>query len=219
MKIKNIVNPNKVYQGFYEAYFIRPFFTHYLDFKGHESGSSALFSFLAWLIATLGIIGVLTGLVGLLGPEVGFSALYIVGGIWLLYSLIPIIAIIVRLANGPGRKSQDNQPRMLGIDWILTIISLLFFICGMLMMITTLNSEILDPNAGYVEESEASDSIEAERVVEEPIFTYQDAPTSADKTPVDSLAAPEEEDADLLPPEESFDPTIEAPVALDTIAE
>lgn len=99
---------------------------------------------------------------------------------------------------------------------MLTAISFCFFICGTLMMTTTLHSETLHPNAGYVEEEE-TDSIYGERVIEEPIFTYQDqAPAPADTTVTDTLGI--EEDPDLLAPDESYDPTIETEAVTDTAA-
>ena len=123
---------------------------------------------------------------------------------------------IARTAHGAGDRKKEPVAKMLGIDWMLTAISLCFFICGTLMMTTTLHSETLHPNAGYVEEEE-TDSIYGERVIEEPIFTYQDqAPAPADTTVTDTLGI--EEDPDLLAPDESFDPTIETEAVTDTAA-
>lgn len=215
-KIQNFYNPDTVYQGFFETYLIRPFVHHYVDFSGRESGVSCVLSLAAWLILTLGIFGVLTGLVGLLGPDVGFTALKIVGILWLLTSVAPLLALFARTAHGAGDRKKEPVAKMLGIDWMLTAISLCFFICGTLMMTTTLHSETLHPNAGYVEEEE-TDSIYGERVIEEPIFTYQDqAPAPADTTVTDTLGI--EEDPDLLAPYESFDPTIETEAVTDTAA-
>ena len=86
---------------------------------------------------------------------------------------------------------------------------LLFFLLGLLMMTTTLNSGSLNPNATYTEE-EDSVAAEQETVVEEPIFTYQDkAPDTA--THVEDTVSIGENGEELATPEESFDPTIETP--------
>ena len=76
------------------------------------------------------------------------------------------------------------------------------------MMVTTLNSEVLNPNARYVPEGDTV-KIDQDYVVEEPIFTYQDeAPATPveEKDSLDDITEP-----DLATPEESFDPTIEVP--------
>jgi len=201
MKFKEIYNPRHVYDGFFESYFIRPFFHHYADFKGKESGRSCAMSLLAWLVVTLGIAGVMMGQVGLLGPEVGFMALWIAGAIWLAVSVVPLMAILTRATHGAPEK--PLKPRMLGVDTLLGVSCLLFFLLGMLMMVTTLSSGSLNPNAGYVPEADTA-VIEQEYVKEEPIFTYQDEVSTEPE--VDSMSDMTE--PDLVEPDESFDPTL-----------
>ena len=205
MKFKNLYNPDKVYEDYFEAFYIRPFIHHYTDFGGHESARSFWMSALSWTVLTLGLAGALMGLVGLLGPEVGFDALIAIGVLWGAFSLVPWIALIVRAFHGPDGK-KHKRPRFLGVDMLLTCICLLFFVTGLLMMVTTLNSETLDPNHNYVEEADTV-KIEKEEVIEEPIFTYQDpAPAREADTLLEEV---EEEDPDALSPDESFDPTLE----------
>ena len=201
MKFKEIYNPRHVYDGFFESYFIRPFFHHYTDFKGKESGRSCAMSLLAWLVVTLGIAGIMMGQVGLLGPEVGFMALWIAGSIWLAASVVPLMAILTRATHGTPEK--PLKPRMLGVDTLLGVSCLLFFLLGMLMMVTTLSSGSLNPNAGYVPEADTA-VIEQEYVKEEPIFTYQDEVSTEPE--VDSMSDMTE--PDLVEPDESFDPTL-----------
>lgn len=163
-------------------------------------------SLLAWVVVTLGIVGVLMGLVGLLGPEVGFWALGVVGTLWGLVSLVPLVSLAVRGARG---GDDGLKPRLLGVDTLLGVSSLLFFVFGLLMMVTTVNSGKLDPNAGVTDEEDTS-VMELEEVVEEPIFTYQDE-VKVDTTAatVDTLGDMTE--PDLVAPEESFDPTLAVP--------
>lgn len=210
MKLKEFYNPKHIYDGWFETYFIRPFCHHYADFKGGETWRTCAFSLLAWLIVTLGVTGILTGLVGLLGPEVGFSALYIAGSIWAAASFIPIISLLVRASRGvsPQEKEHMVHPRLLGVDTLLGVSSLLFFIFGVLMMVTTINSGSLDPNAGVTEEVDTT-AFEMEEVVEEPIFTYQDEVAPETTATVDTLSDMTE--PDLVEPEESFDPTLAIP--------
>lgn len=67
MKLKEFYNPKHVYDGWFETYSMGlPYFHHYADFRGRESARSAVMSLLAWLVATLGMAGILMGLVGLL---------------------------------------------------------------------------------------------------------------------------------------------------------
>lgn len=201
MKFKEIYNPRHVYDGFFESYFIRPFFHHYADFKGNESGKSCAMSLLAWLVVTLGIAGIMMGQVGLLGPEVGFSALWIAGVIWGALSIVPLLALLVRATHGAPEK--PLSPRMLGVDTLLGVSCLLFFVLGTLMMITTLHSGSLNPNAGYVPEADTA-VIEQEYIKEEPIFTYQDeAPAEPEVDSMSDMTEP-----DLVEPDESFDPTL-----------
>lgn len=204
MKLKEFYNPKHVYDGWFETYFIRPYFHHYADFRGRESARSAVMSLLAWLVATLGMAGILMGLVGLLGPEVGFAALAVVGGLWLAVSSVPLVSLLARRLN--GTPEHDHAPRMLGVDTLMGVSSLLFFVFGVLMMETTVNSGGLNPNAGMTDEEDTAVT-EMEEVTEEPIFTYQDeaaADTSA--AMVDTLSDMDE--PDLV---ESFDPALNVP--------
>ena len=203
MKLKEIYNPKHVYDGFFESYFIRPFFHHYADFRSPESAASCLRSILAWIIVSLGITGIMMGQVGLLGPETGFTALVAVAIVWGAFSLLPLIALVARTANGAPEK--PLRPRMLGVDTLLGISCLLFFLLGLLMMTTTLHSGVLDPNAGMTDEPDTA-VIEEQYIKEEPIFTYQDeTPAVKEETP-DTLGDMTE--PDLVTPEESFDPTL-----------
>lgn len=211
MNLKEIYNPRKVYEGFFETYFIRPYFHHYADFAGSdaERRTPAVMTFLkslaAWAVATLGIAGILMGLVGLLGPEVGFSALYIVGGIWLALSVTPLLALISRTFV---RHTEPEHPKskMLGIDTMLGVSCLLFFLFGLLMMVTTLNSGGLNPNANMTDEPDTVVA-EEEYIKEEPIFTYQDpAPVDSGVDTMSDLTEP-----DAIDPDESFDPALATP--------
>jgi len=94
---------------------------------------------------------------------------------------------------------------MLGVDTLLGISCLLFFLLGLLMMTTTLNSGVLDPNAGMTDDPDTT-VIEEQYIKEEPIFTYQDeTPELKEQTP-DTLGDMTE--PDLVTSEESFDPTL-----------
>ena len=73
------------------------------------------------------------------------------------------------------------------------------------MMLTTLHSEVLDPNAGYIPEMEETKFVD-EEIVEEPIFTYQN-PETTDTAFEDTLDLGDNSDAVDL--DESFDPTIQ----------
>lgn len=202
MKLKEITNPRHVYDGYFETYFIRPFFHHYADFKSGETLKSCILSIVSWLIVSMGIAGILMGQVGLMGPEAGFSTMITVGCIWIAASLVPLAAVLIRSSH-----PQDNlksKPRFLGVDTLLLVSCLLFFVLGFLMMITTLNSGSLDPNAGY-NPDEDSISVQFEEVTEEPIFTYDNslpAATEVEDTMTD-LADP-----DIVSPDESFDPSL-----------
>lgn len=206
MKIKEITNPRHVYDGYFETYFIRPFFHHYADFRGQESGKSCGLSLLAWLTVTLGLAGILMGQIGLMGPEAGFSVMLVVGTVWCALSIIPIISLLVRVGNGaPKRKL---TPRFLGVDMLMTVSCFLFLVLGLLMMLTTLNSGTLNPNAGMTDEEDTA-TFEMDEVIEEPIFTYQDAAPPAPIEQTDTLSDLDEPDA--IDPDESFDPTLEPP--------
>ena len=71
----------------------------------------------------------------------------------------------------------------------------------MLMMITTLNSEILRPDPGTDEDEE--NTLPTDTVIEEAVFTYQ--------APVIDSAAPATDSLDISddPYAESFDPSLE----------
>lgn len=215
MNIEKITNPRHTYDGYFETYFIRPFFHRYADFSGRESGRSFLLSLLAWVVVTLGITGIMLGQIGLIGPEAGVTSAIVVECLWGAFSLVPLAALVGRVSHGaPG---EEPKPRMLGVDTLLGVSCLLFFIFGLLMMITTLDSENLDPNSRYVPEKDTA-VVEDEYVVEEPIFTYQDEAQPENQEEPDSLSDVTE--PDLASPEESFDPTIEQirdPVLSDTL--
>lgn len=218
MRFRDFYNPRHVYDGFFETYFIRPFFHHYADFKGKEAASSCMKSLLAWVVVTLGLAGIMMGQIGLLGPEVGFTALITVGVIWGVFSIVPLAALIARISN--GSPESPLKTRILGVDTLLAVSCLLFFLLGLLMMITTLESGTLNPNARATDEVDTA-VIEEEYVKEEPIFTYQDE-TDNSLSETDTLG--DITDPDIVAPEESFDPTlntgdelIENPVA-DTTA-
>lgn len=199
-KFSKICNPRSVYEGWFETWFIRPFFHQYADFSTPGRGRNILYTLLAWLIVTLGLAGIMMGQVGLIGPEAGDSAMFTVGIVWGVLSVVPIIALLTRCVKGDGTYW---RPKVLGIDILLGVSCLLFFILGLLMMITTLNSGSLNPNARYSEEDTVTVS-EEEYVHEEPIFTYQDeAPAVQIEDSLQDL-----EDPDAVNPEETYDPTL-----------
>lgn len=206
MKINQIYNPNRVREGWFESNFITPWFRRAVDFRGPGSGRSCGLALLAWLIATAGLAGVLMGLVGLLGPEVGFISLYWVGGIWLAYSILPLAALISRTAGG-SEDSDREEPvtRLLAIDWMLTTCAVLFFVFGLLMMTTTLHSETLHAPAGTEEQDESA--IPSDTVVEEAIFTYQNPVIDTAAPVTDTMSDLDE--PDIMAPDEGYDPTIE----------
>lgn len=202
--------------GFFERYFITPFFRRYSDFKGGENSRAAWISVGAWLIVTAGVVGVLLGFVGLLGPEVGFVALGIVGAIWIIVSLCPLAALAARASKGAGENAEPKKITFLGIDKLLSAICILFLIFGFLMMITTLNSgEInMNPRNGGSDDRE-NPILMQDSIWEEPIFTYQD---ETPKEPeIDTLS--DLLDLDTVSFDESFDPQIstEVPVEIDTL--
>lgn len=204
-----ILHPKKVYDGWIEVYFIRTWLRQCVDFRGSISGRDYGMSILVWGVVTLGIAGLLMGLVGLLGPEVGFSMINVCGWIWGIFSLISFTALTVRLTHSSNSfddteltAGHSMQAKMLPVDWWMMAFCLLFFIFGMLMMITTINSEILRPDPGVPEEKALPDSI---FVTEEPIFTYQEAPVDT-TVRIDSMTDLSE--PDMVSPDESFDPTL-----------
>lgn len=205
MKFRNLYNPDVVYEDYFEAYFIRPFIHHYADFSGSEPARAALLSFAAWLVLTAGIAGILMGQVGLLGPEVGFIFLYVVGGIWLAASVVPLAALAVRGSRGK-RGPWKHSPRFLGVDALLSGAAILFFLFGLLMMTTTLRSENLNPNAGYDPEAEESPATAADSIREEPIFTYQESAPATQEA--DTLDLSDLDDPDAGDPDETFDPEL-----------
>lgn len=203
MRLKNLYDPEVVYEDYFEAYFIRPFIHHYVDFEGSESVRSMIKSLLCWLVLTLGVAGILTGLVGLLGPESGFPALWIIGGLWILGSLPGLASLVTRGLKG-GSENEEPHPRFLGIDALLAGICVLFFIFGILMMVTTLRSETLNPNDNYDPRVETTMG-EKDSVWEEPIFTYQDeTPAMTPEEPLD-----DETEEEASESEDSFDPALE----------
>lgn len=208
MKFKEIYNPRQVYEGYFETYFIRPFIHHYGDFKGRESGTSCWRSLLAWLVVSMGVAGIMMGQVGLIGPEAGTAAALTVCSIWAAASIIPLAAILVRTSHGSPERV--HSPRLLGVDTLLGVSCLLFFLLGMMMMITTLHSGSLNPNATATEEEDTT-AFEEEYVVEEPIFTYQDEAPDTTSSRSDTLDLGSDAEGDIMAPDESFDPTIETP--------
>lgn len=167
--------------GFFEKYFITPFFREYADFKTPQPRRDAMISLLAWGIVTAGVVGVLLGLVGLLGPEVGFVSLGVVGGLWLLASVYPMAALFVRSKVGSqsldevGSQSDEvvSRPAVLGIDKMLAAICVLFLIFGILMAVTTLNSGELNMNPRGSGDDSDNPILMQDSVWEEPIFNYQ----------------------------------------------
>ena len=186
-----------LHQGFYEKYFIDPFIRRFSDFKGTAGRRDALFSLLAWAIVTAGIVGILTGLVGILGGEVGFPCLWIIGGLWILASLIPLIALIQRAARGMAEgiagteANNTTRPgyKMLTIDIILSVACVLFLTFGIPMMVTTVRSETLEIDPSGISKLPTS-KIPTDSVYEEPIFNYQQ--TDISDEPLDTVASIEE---------------------------
>ena len=191
--------------GFFERYFITPFIRKYSDFKGEESRQTAFLSLGAWLTVSAGVIGVLLGFIGLLGPEVGFVCLWVIGGIWLAGSLCPMAALISRASKGAA----DNgalKTHFLGIDKMLSAICILFLVLGILMTITTLNSGEINPYHKGRGDARHNPLLEQDEVVEEPIFTYQDATPA----PIEDVIDDDSEIADTISVDDSFDPVIES---------
>ncbi len=200
MNLKPIVHPKRVYEGWFDSYFLRPWIRQYADFHGATTGRDCLFSILAWLTLTIGLAGVLMGLVGLLGPETGFCCLIIFGSLWIAASIVPFAALIKRTLSHD--QAVASHPRFLIIDILQVAAAVLFFIFGLLMMLTTLNSEMLQPDPGTEMENSAE---QEDLTVTEPIFTYQ---TTEEPVVADTTAIAEPEDPDLVSAEESFDPTL-----------
>ncbi len=196
------------HEGFYERFFIDPFIKKYSDFKGSTPRKEAMYALLTWVVITAGITGILTGLVGLIGREVALPCLWIISGLWILSSIMPISALASRaarynaegnaMATGVAERISDNTEkkgyRILGIDILLTVVCFLFLILGIPMMVTTLRSETveIDPTGiGKI----PSNPIASDSVYEEPIFNYQqtdisDLPIEAEikeETPADTV--------------------------------
>lgn len=200
--------------GFFERYFITPFFRKYSDFGGVESRRAAWLSIMAWLIVTSGVAGVLFGQVGLLGPEVGFICVWVLGGLWLAGSVCPMAALI-RRAMKSDKESEPKPVRFLGIDKLLSAICVCFLILGILMAIVTLNSSEINPYHRGNGDGNRSSMMPQEEIVEEPIFTYQDAtPAPVENDPLDEP----EEVVDSIILDESFDPQIAVDATPDTLA-
>ncbi len=190
--------------GFFDKYFISPFFRQARDFSGAESSRNAGYSALAWLIVTAGIVGALLGLVGLLGPDVGFISLAIIGGLWLCWSVLAFIAMITRMSHNSGNEDQPEKPSLLGIDNLLSVVCVLFLVCGILMTVTTLNSGELDMTPRNGGDGSPNPILVHDSIWEEPIFTYQDqTPKEPEKDTMQDL-----EEKDTVSLEESFDPEI-----------
>ncbi len=197
-----------IQEGFFEKYFITPFFRRIKDFSGKESKGAAGYTVLAWLIATTGITGLLLGLVGLLGPEVGFLCLEIFGALWLCGSAFGFAAMVSRISktgDGEGTDGRTPKPVWLLIDKLLAGVSVMFLILGILMTVTTLNSGDINVNWRGSGEPTSKSKFEENKIEEVPIFTYQDETPSSDMTE-DELTELVDEDTVSL--EESFDPTL-----------
>lgn len=202
--------------GFFERYFITPFFRKYSDFSGSTDKREAWVSFGAWLIVTAGIVGALLGQVGLMGPEIGFGALAIIGGVWVVCSICPLAALLSRAFHGKEEEDAKPQIRFLGIDILLIAVCGLFLLLGILMTITTLNSGELNMNPRGSGEKEENPILMQDSIWEEPIFTYQDDKPAIDE--VDTMS--DLTDADTVALDESFDPEIstEVPIEIDTLS-
>lgn len=214
--LKNIYNPRQVYEGFFDTYFIQPFFRLYFNFRAHESVSTCIKSVIAWVVITLGIVGIMLGQIGIIGPEGGEPMARIVFWIWGIYSVIPMIGLFVRLGNGKPRR--PVRSKMLGVDVLLGVTSLLFFVLGLVMRTTVLQNEVLNPNARMTAENDSNPLLNDE--VTEELYTYTDDNDTKkeDKKNVvqavsDSAARANDplkdlNEPDLTTSEESYDPVI-----------
>lgn len=203
-----------IHRGFYERYFISPFFRDFKNFNGKESRRDVLRTFMAWGVATLGITGVLLGQVGLLGPEVGFATFYTLGGLWLAWSFLSICALLARYSKSGSENGHTGEEKpsvvMLGIDKLLSTVCVLFFVLGLLMMITTLNSGELNMSTGSGEYDEDNPILNRDKVQEEAIFNY----LNYDETSVaEKDTATVVEDEDTASVAEIYDPAAVSPVA------
>lgn len=207
MKLKQLYNPKEINTGYFDAYFIRPFIRKYADFKGYESKESYLKSLLAWFVVSLGLVGLMLGQIGIIGPEGGVTTAVVVCVLWGVLSLVPLVSLTVRTLH--GNPKQEIKGRMLGIDILQFAACILFFVLGLLMMITTFNSGELNPNARVYEE-DTTRVEEKEYIKEEPIFTYETVEPEEENLPKDTLPLIQEEDYD-------FDPSIEPELVIDSI--
>lgn len=205
-------------EGFFEKYFISPFFRHYADFTGSASRNDVLYSGVAWLTVTVGLAGVLIGLVGLLGPEVGFVTSIVVGILWIAGSACPFAALFRRLSNSENSDEESGmrKPVFLFIDKAFIAVCGLFLIFGILMMVVTLNSGDINMNPRGSGDYGPNPILEGDSVVEEPIFTYQSE--DVEEEHVDTLN--DLSDLDTVSLDESFDPTLNptAPEDPDTLS-
>ena len=206
-------------QGYYERYFITPFFRKFSDFKGSISRRDLKFSIIAWCLATLGMAGLLIGLVGLLGPETGFVTCWVLGALWILWSIVPLLALFSRAGNSSAEPESDkpHKSAMLGIDKMLAVVCVLFFIFGLLMMTTTLNSEDLNPNRRKEVVDEENPILNQDKVVEEVIFNYKDYNIEdvPEEEPLDTVVMPEVDNNESYDVTD-FDPSASTPAAQDT---
>lgn len=196
-------------RGFYERYFITPFFRKFNDFKSAGAPGDRKRTLIAWLIATLGIGGLLIGLVGLLGPEVGFVTSEVLGAIWLAWSAYALCALFARTS----KESDDNPGEkkgyvLLNIDKLLAVVCVLFFLFGILMMATTLNSEDLNMQPRNIGDQEENPILNQDKVEEEPIFNYQEYGDLTVET-----AEPTEEISEDTSTTVEFDPAAVSPAA------
>lgn len=183
-------------KGYFERYFITPFFTGVFKPDRKINASDFKHSLWAWLIATVGIFGVLLGFVGLLGPEVGFLSLFIIGGIWLAWSGIGLYNLFKRKTAAQNSIPNEPAPKptVLPIDKLLMTVCILFFVFGLLMMSTTLDSGELNLEPKETERDQENPILNSDRIEEEAIFTYQDYPAETEAEPQvpDSASHPEE---------------------------
>lgn len=202
------------HRGFYERYFITPFFRKFYDFKSAETPLDRKRTLIAWLIATLGIGGVLIGLVGLLGPEVGFVTAEVIGAIWLAWSAFGICSLFARSAKGTEDNGADKKEYvLLNIDKLLSLICVLFFLFGILMMATTLNSEELNMKPRYPGSQEDNPILNQDKVEEVPIFSYEEYGDLSEQT---EEPAEETTEDTATSTSTDFDPAAMSPSAQDT---
>ena len=204
-----IMIEENIQEGFFERYFMNPLFRG-VDSKGRDRRGGLKYVLLAWLIVTLGIVGLLLGLVGLFGPEVGFICLSLYGVVWLIFSGHRFV-VLSRGAGNSGEKGdfeESVKPVWLLIDKLMVGVSILFLILGILMAVTTLYSGDMDISSKGSGEPSSKMGIERNEVEEEPIFTYQNEAPAVDLAEDEFV---EFEEVDTVSLEESYDPSV--PVA------